>query len=381
MLRMKRILYIGLGTALLLGAVPFVTHAQELVPDTISVGKARVLEMTNQHDTVIPGTDTPATVQTLKIEVLEGPDKGQTPTFENNFTQLKEGDIFYVRHISNPLDATDHWTVSDAYRLDLLIWLGILFLMLLFVFGGVQGIRGLLSLAGSLILIFYILLPGILSGYSPILVSIGVASLIIIAGSYVTHGFTKTTSAAVIGMLITVSITGALAYTVVHMGHFSGYGSEESIYLNFNTQGGIDMLGLLFGGIMIGLLGVLYDIAISQAIAVEELFLAGTHMSRVDIYKRAIRIGREHIGALVNTLAIAYVGVALPLLLLLTQTYSGSASLSSVLNSELFATEIVRILVGSIGLILAVPITTFVAVWMLSKVSSITHTGSHGHRH
>ena len=132
---------------------------------------------------------------------------------------------------------------------------------------------------------------------------------------------------------------------------------------------------------MIGLLGVLYDIAISQAIAVEELFLAGTHMSRVDIYKRAIRIGREHIGALVNTLAIAYVGVALPLLLLLTQTYSGSASLSSVLNSELFATEIVRILVGSIGLILAVPITTFVAVWMLSKVSSITHTGSHGHRH
>ncbi|OGC88358.1 hypothetical protein A2419_00695 [Candidatus Adlerbacteria bacterium RIFOXYC1_FULL_48_26] len=378
---MKRILYIGLGTALLLGAVPFVTHAQELVPDTISVGKARVLEMTNQHDTVIPGTDTPATVQTLKIEVLEGPDKGQTPTFENNFTQLKEGDIFYVRHISNPLDATDHWTVSDAYRLDLLIWLGILFLMLLFVFGGVQGIRGLLSLAGSLILIFYILLPGILSGYSPILVSIGVASLIIIAGSYVTHGFTKTTSAAVIGMLITVSITGALAYTVVHMGHFSGYGSEESIYLNFNTQGGIDMLGLLFGGIMIGLLGVLYDIAISQAIAVEELFLAGTHMSRVDIYKRAIRIGREHIGALVNTLAIAYVGVALPLLLLLTQTYSGSASLSSVLNSELFATEIVRILVGSIGLILAVPITTFVAVWMLSKVSSITHTGSHGHRH
>ena len=381
MLRMKRILYIGLGTALLLGAVPFVTHAQELVPDTISVGKARVLEMTNQHDTVIPGTDTPATVQTLKIEVLEGPDKGQTPTFENNFTQLKEGDIFYVRHISNPLDATDHWTVSDAYRLDLLIWLGILFLMLLFVFGGVQGIRGLLSLAGSLILIFYILLPGILSGYSPILVSIGVASLIIIAGSYVTHGFTKTTSAAVIGMLITVSITGALAYTVVHMGHFSGYGSEESIYLNFNTQGGIDMLGLLFGGIMIGLLGVLYDIAISQAIAVEEIFLAGTHMSRVDIYKRAIRIGREHIGALVNTLAIAYVGVALPLLLLLTQTYSGSASLSSVLNSELFATEIVRILVGSIGLILAVPITTFVAVWMLSKVSSITHTGSHGHRH
>ena len=114
---------------------------------------------------------------------------------------------------------------------------------------------------------------------------------------------------------------------------------------------------------MIGLLGVLYDIAIGQAIAVEELLRAGAHMTRWHVYKRAIRIGREHIGALVNTLAIAYVGSALPLILL-SQEGTSFGFLYNI-NSEIFATEIVRILIGSIGLILGVPVTTFIASYML----------------
>ena len=137
------------------------------------------------------------------------------------------------------------------------------------------------------------------------------------------------------------------------------------------------MVGLLFGGIMIGLLGVLYDIAIGQAIAVEELLSAGPHLSRIDIYKRGIRIGREHIGALVNTLAIAYVGASLPLLLLIQ---SSTTSLPFMLNSELFATELIRILIGSIGLILGVPITTFIASYMLhGKGVRSSYSQSHHH--
>lgn len=349
---------------------PTISYAQaEVVPDTIHIEKARVLEITNQHDTVIPGTDTPSKEQTIKAEVLEGSEKGTITTFDNDYTQLNAGDIFYIRHLSNPLDGSDYWTVADPYRLDVLLGLVIVFLILLFVFGGIQGIRGLGSLIGSFLLILFVLLPGILAGYSPILVSIGVASLIIVIGSYITHGFNKTTSAAVLGMILTVIITGLGAYYVVHIGHLSGYTTEENVYLNFNTRGGINMIGLLFGGIMIGLLGVLYDIAIGQAIAVEELLNAGKHMTRIQIYKRAIRIGREHIGALVNTLAIAYVGVALPLLLLILQT-SSTSNLGSILNSEMFATEAIRILIGSIGLILGVPITTFIASYMLSENDS-----------
>jgi uncharacterized membrane protein len=180
-------------------------------------------------------------------------------------------------------------------------------------------------------------------------------------------------------MIATVLITGIGAYYVVHAAHLSGYNSEEDVYLNFNSKGTIDLVGLLFGGIMIGLLGVLYDIAIGQAIAVEELFRAGVHMTRRQIYRRAIRIGREHIGALVNTLAIAYVGAALPLLLIVQDSSYGIAY---AINNEIFATEIVRILIGSIGLILAVPVTTLLASYMLAgRTGEAPASGAHAHYH
>ena len=167
---------------------------------------------------------------------------------------------------------------------------------------------------------------------------------------------------------------------MVHAAHLSGYTSDESMFLNLNTQGKIDMVGLLFGGIIIGLLGVLYDIAIGQAVAIEELFRAGKILTRKEVYIRATRIGREHIGALVNTLAIAYAGASLPLLLLVQNSTTG---ILFIINSEVFATEIVRILIGSIGLILGVPITNLIATCMLhGKISSAASSHSHGgHTH
>ncbi len=359
--------------------VPLISHAQAtVVPDTVVIEKARVTEVTNQKSEILPGTDTPAQTQTITVEVLGGSEAGKSVTLDNDYIQLSVGDVFYLRHTTNPLDATDYYAVSDPYRLNVLAWAGVVFLALIIIFGGIQGIRGFASLCGSLILIFYVLLPGILHGYSPILVSIGVASLIIIAGSYITHGVNRTTTAAILGMIGTVVITGLAAYYLVHAAHLSGYTNEENVYLNFTTRGTIDMVGLLYGGIMIGLLGVLYDIAIGQAIAVEELFRAGLHMTRIQIYKRAIRIGREHIGALVNTLAIAYVGAGLPLLLLMQ---NASYGIGYAINNELFATEIIRILVGSAGLILGVPITTLIASYMLSDLKSGEPATGHAHHH
>ena len=325
------------------------------------------------------GTETSEKDQTLTAYVLNGPDAGKTVTFDNDYIQLSVGDDFYLRHMSNALDGTDYYSVSDPYRLNALLVLAAVFILLIFIFGGIQGVRGLASLLGSFVLIFYALIPGILHGYSPIWVSIAVASLIIIVGSYITHGFNRTTSAAVLGMIVTVAITGLVAFWAVHATHLSGYATEEEVSLNFSTNGVIDFVGLLFGGIMIGILGVLYDIAIGQAVAVEELFRSGDHMTRPRVYRRAIRIGREHIGALVNTLAIAYVGAALPLILLVQ---SSSYGILYAINSEIFSTEIVRILIGSIGLILGVPITTFIAVYLLSVHRGKAQSGeSHVHHH
>lgn len=359
---------------------PHVAHAQaEVLPDEQTMEKARVIRVENAHTRIIPGTDTEGAVQTITASILEGPRTGTAVTFENDYIQLKENEVFYLRHLTSKVDGTDYYTVSDPYRLNVLLALLGIFVLLIAFFGGIQGVRGFASMCGSIILIFYVLVPGILGGYSPITVSIGVASLIIILGSYITHGFNRTTSAAVIGMILTVLVTGLGAYIAVHTAHLSGFSSEENVYLNFNTRGAIDMLGLLFGAIMIGLLGVLYDVAIGQAIAVEELFRAGEHMTRFHVYTRGIRIGREHIGALVNTLAIAYVGASLPLLLLV---YHSTFGVMYALNSELFATEIIRILIGSIGLILAVPITTLIASYMLSESYAVSrpHT-EHGHTH
>jgi len=340
------------------------------------VQKATVLKVENQHTFILPGTETQTTTQTLTARILNGTESGTDVVFENDYIQLAVGDTFYIRNVTNSIDGTSMYSVADPYRLSILAVVAALFLILLFIFGGIQGVRGLASLCGSVLLIFYVLLPGIYNGYSPILMSISVASLIIIVGSYVTHGFNKTTSSAVLGMLGTVCITGAIGYIALHAADVSGFTSDESVYLHFDTQGSINLVGLLFGGIMIGLLGVLYDMAIGQAVAVEELFAAGTHLTPKEVYLRALRIGREHIGALVNTLAIAYVGAALPLLLLLQKSQTGVLFL---LNKEVFATEILRILIGSIGLILAVPTTTAIATYMLRHVHTRTHAHAHHH--
>lgn len=368
--------------AVLFGALlsPVSLYAQEIIlaPSAETFQKAKVLTVESKGTATILGTQTITPTQTLTVEILDGVYMGKVVTFENDYIQLSRGDSFYARYQKDSLSGAEYWSVSSPYRLDVLGWLLIAFIVLIGIFGGIQGVRGFASLIGSLFLIFYILVPGIYGGYNAVVISITVASLIIIIGSYITHGFNRTTTAAILGMILTIIFTGLLAYYVVDVAHLSGYDSDESIFLNLDTQGSIDMVGLLFGGIMIGLLGVLYDIAIGQAVAIEELFRAGRQLTRKEVYKRGIRIGREHIGALVNTLAIAYVGASLPLLLLMQNATTG---ILFIVNSEIFATEIVRILIGSIGLILAVPITTLIASHMLYGKETTSSTPTHKHSH
>ena len=315
--------------------------------------------------------------QNINAIINSGVDKGKIVTVYNDYVQLSAGDNFFLNHA--PGSGGKYDSVSNPNRLGSLMFFLILFVTVLFLFGGLQGIRGLVSLVGSIALILYVLIPAILHGHSPIAISLGVASVIIIFGSFVTHGFNRTTLSAVVGMVCTIIFTGILANIAVRMTYLTGYTTDESTYLNMNTHGGINMAGLLLGGILIGLLGVLYDVSIGQAVSVEELLHANPVMSKKTLYARAIRIGREHIGALVNTLAIAYVGVSLPLLLYISST-STQGSLMLNINQELFATEIIRTLVGSIGLIIAVPVTTLVTVFILTKAKTLPYS-KHTHHH
>lgn len=327
--------------------------------------KARVLNIVSEEERIIPGTEAPQIYQSLRAEIIKGAESGKIILLENDYLRLKAGEVFYLLKSVSAQDGSIHYTVADPDRIPALLFFIFLFVCLVFIFGGWQGMRGLVSLAGSLLLILFVLLPAILNGYPPILVSITVSSAIVIIGSYITHGFNKTTSAAVLGMVITVLLTGLLSYLAVYWTKLTGFETEEAAYLHLNTRGLIDLRGLLLGGIIIGLLGVLYDAAISQAIAVEELHHVAPHVPRRAIFRRALRIGREHIGALVDTLAIAYVGASLPLLLL----FYADPNLKwlETVNREIFATEIIRTMIGSIGLVLAVPITTWLAALILVK--------------
>ena len=368
---------------ILLSIFSFTTfaHAQNTGDGSTSrVIKAQVTKVKSIGTETIAGTNTQSPTQDIMAKVV-GSDELTGSTFEiqnNDYFILKNGGVFYVTYTHNA-DGAESYVPLEPDRTNVLIAFAVIFLLLLIFVGGWQGIRGLATLAGSLVLIIYVLIPSLLHGFSPVLLSMGVASLIIIVGSYITHGFNKTTSSAVLGMIVTVIITGLLSWGAVHFGQLTGAASEESTYLNTSTNGTLDMAGLLLGGILIGLLGVLYDVAIGQAIAVEELFRANSENSDIKVFSRAMRMGREHIGALVNTLAIAYVGAALPLLLLFTSSYHEAIGVT--LNREIFSTEILRTLVGSIGLILAVPITTYVAVRLLRRVKFSKDQREHSHSH
>jgi len=357
---------------------PLQSSAQELIQDKVEIVKARVLEVVSQEKKEVPGTDVQSVYQTIKAEILEGDKKGQTITIENDFLVLKKDDKFFLRHSIDGLDGREMYAVRDIDRRGAVLGFIILFMMVVIIFSGKQGLRSILSLAGSFFVILYVLVPSLLKGYPPIPTSIAIAVVILFLAIFLTHGFNRESTVAFTGTVIAVILTGILAYLGVTLAHLSGFASDEAVYLNFNTRGMLDFAGLLLGGIMIGVLGVLDDIAITQAAVVSELYNSASHLSKKEIYKKALRVGKEHVGALVNTLALAYTGASLPLLLLFS---TSDSSMASIINQEIFATEIIRTVVGSIGLILTVPITTFLAVYMLKGYKGKHHTHSHTHAH
>lgn len=353
---------------------PTMSRAQELYDDYQGTLHGRVVEILHQEMREIPGTDTDHLYQTIRAEVLDGAKKGEIITIENDYLELDEGDKFYFNH-NIDADGRETFGIINIDRKDSLIFLVGLFVLAVVVFGGWQGVRALCALVGSFFAIFYILMPGLLNGWNPLLASFLVASGILFAAIFFTHGFNRESAVAYCGTMISVLLTGVFAMLAVHGADLSGFAADEAVYLNFNTHGTLDFTALLLGAIIIGVLGVLDDIAVTQAAVVTELYGSNPDMSRREAYKRALRVGREHVGALVNTLALAYTGAALPLLLYF---YLAPTGFGAAVNSELFATEIVRMIVGSIGLILTVPIVTLLAVSYL-KGYKPKHAHSHTH--
>lgn len=343
-----------------------VSNAQQLHEDYNKTLRGEVVEVVSEEYKEIPGTGTDYLYQVINVEILGGERKGEVVEIENDYLELKEGNKIYFNHYVY-IDGGELYAVRNIDRMGSLILLVGIFLATIIIFGGWQGFRSILSLLGSFFAIFYILLPSLLKGWDPILTSFVVASGILFAAIFFTHGFNKESVVAYSGTMIAVLITSIFAIFAVGISHLSGFAAEEAVYLNFNTNGLLDFKALLLGAIMIGILGVLDDISVTQAAVVTELYNSNDNLSKKEVYNKAMRVGREHVGALVNTLVLAYTGASLSLFL---YAYISDSSFITSINSEIFATEIVRAIVGSVGLILTVPIVTGLAVFFLKGYKS-----------
>ncbi|MFH2118113.1 MAG: YibE/F family protein [Candidatus Paceibacterota bacterium] len=261
------------------------------------------------------------------------------------------------------------WIITDYLRRPALFQLSLLFAVLVIAVGRWWGIRSLLSLAISFAIIFGMILPAIMSGSNPLLITLLGSALIIPFTFYLSHGFNKKTHVAIAGTLISLLLAGLLAVAFVDQAHLTGFASEEAGFLSVLTSNSIDLRGLLLAGIIISLLGTLDDITVSQSSFVEQLKESNPKISFKELFSRAMKVGQDHISSMVNTLILVYAGASLPLLLLFLDA---NATPDQILNLEIVADEVVRTLVGSIGIVLAAPITTLLATSIFIKPKNVT---------
>ncbi|MFC9286278.1 YibE/F family protein [Streptomyces sp. NPDC057052] len=310
------------------------------------------------------------TCKKATIRVDTGADKGRTFTEivqPDQSRQLHEGQKVVVAYEpSAPKDL--QYSVTDVDRRVPLTVLALIFAVAVVVVGRLKGVMALVSLAISFMVLNFFVLPAILQGSNPLAVAVVGASAIMLIALYLCHGLSARTSVAVVGTLISLLLIGILGSWFVDWAALTG-NTDDNTGLIHGLYPTIDMSGLLLAGIIIGSLGVLDDVTVTQTSAVWELHEANPTMGWRELYRAGIRIGRDHIASVVNTLVLAYAGAALPLLLLFSIAQS---SVGTVANSELVAEEIVRTLVGSIGLVASVPVTTALAALVVSADRSDT---------
>ncbi len=326
----------------------------------------------------VPNTEVTAVYTTLKVKLLDGEQKDTSIVIEDSSFNVAEGDKVYVRYVITK-DGDEYYSIAEIYRLDGLLLLVGIFIGAVLLFGRKQGFLSLVALFISFGVIFKLLFPQMLSGGNIVLIATLGALLSLFVVMYVTHGFTRLTTSAFLGCTFSVITTLLFARFAADLTKVTGFSSEESVFLNMATNGNLDFVGLLIGGIIIGVIGVIDDVAITQASIVHELRHTDSSLSPKVLYGKAIKIGRDHMGAVINTLILAYTGASLPLILLL---YGSNASFVELINREALTTEIIRSIAGSLGLLLAVPLTTLIAIFLMKNKEYVESSkGSHVHRH
>jgi uncharacterized membrane protein len=369
-----------LGFALVIGILvltPDITpRTGELAPVLLAHG--RILE-------VLPAAD--PSEPDVRLEVLEdvtdGPSRGdvvdgflQGPTGLESRPDFEVGDEVIVNISTDP--QAGFIAVNDRYRIPTLALLLGIFAVAVTVVGGWRGVRSLIALALTLVVIVRLVVPLILAGYDPGWVAILAASGVTLATFLLTEGARRQTLAAVLGTAISLTLVAVLAAIFDGLARFTPLrGSEAAGFLISLGGTEVDLGGLMLAAVIFGALGVLDDVTVTQAATVGELHDADPRVGRVELAGRAMNVGRSHIAATVNTLVLAYVGASLPLIVLFA---AGGQDPMLIASGEIVAVEVVRALVGSIGIVAAVPITTAIAVSLIGRRLPLVGEGAPSRR-
>ncbi len=331
----------------------------------------KVMDVVEEKEMDFEGIKQP--YQLLEAVVIKGENTGETIYITNgeylaaNVRSYQVGDKLVVG-LEKMEGEADYYYIVDFVRTDALAKLVVIFVVVTLVVAKWRGFWSMVAMVLSFGIIFKFILPNILGGANPIIVAVGGALAIVPVTFYMSHGLNKKTTVAVVATIITLIITGILAVVFVEMSKLTGLAAEEAGFVVSEMGDKINLKSLLLAGIIVGVLGVLDDVTVSQAGVVEKLSQAG-EIDKYEVYKKAMEVGRDHIASMVNTLILVYAGASLPLLLLFV---NNPHPFDEIINYEVVADEIVRTMVGSIGLVLAVPIATALAVfWFEEEVKKI----------
>lgn len=341
---MKKILFLLSFVAILLPSFTFATTTPKF--------KTEVIDVT---DTFIRVEDKDGKRYTI-TEEIELPDT----------VTLKPGDRVFLQQFENE-NGESFYNITGIVRDRVIFFLVFLFALTVWLVNRKHGIRSLVNLIVTLGIVFIGIIPLILKGLSPVLITIIGATLAMTWSIYFSHGFNKKSHSAVVSIAASLTLVGILSWLFINLTGLSGFAEEEAGILVGLGYGNINMHGLLLAAIIIGAMGVLDDLAISQVSVVQEIQQASPAISKKALFQSAFRVGQDHTSAIVNTLVLAYAGAAFPLLILFTLGEAPFDTFNNIINNEIVATELVRTLVGSIGILLSMPISTFIAISAFTK--------------
>ena len=317
-------------------------------------------------------------VQDVKIEITSGKYKGEVKEIENHLSDnsaynlpVEKGDkvIVFIEEYVGGYEVF----ISDYMRSNYIMYLAILGVILVLIVGRFKGLKSILSLGLTIGAVVYILLPQILKGANPIPISIAISIGVTIVTIFLVSGVNSKGISAILGTIAGVIIAGLISYVVGNMAHLTGLSAEEATMLIYIPQKiAFDFKNLLFSGIILGSLGAVMDVGMSIASSIEEIYKANNKLSIRELFESGMNVGRDIMGTMINTLILAYTGTSIPILLLFM---AYETSMTKIINLDIIATEIVRSLSGSIGLILTIPITAIIASLLIKKEASKKEKG------